>query len=109
MGIKSSEGAKELNVLWDSAASVSLITFSKAKELGLKERDVNLTMVKAGGAVENVKSAEYTLNLLDQQKNVIKFNVYGLPEISTKLCAIKFGKVMHLFPSIDEHEVRRRE
>ena len=37
MRVKIGHGLKNANVFWDSCASVSLITVSKAKELGLRE------------------------------------------------------------------------
>ena len=49
-------GERELSVLFDSGASISLITFKMANSLGLKGSKTNLTVVKIGGEVEKIAS-----------------------------------------------------
>ena len=41
--------------MWDSASTISLITFKKAKELLLVGTTVNLNITKAGGEEEEIK------------------------------------------------------
>lgn len=47
-----------VNVMWDSGASPSFITNSKAKEENLRGNKVELSIVKVGGKVEKIVSQE---------------------------------------------------
>ena len=47
---------RELNVLWDTGASICFVTFQMAKLLKLKGRNVELSMIKVGGETERICS-----------------------------------------------------
>ena len=64
---------KVLKALWDSGASISLITFRMAKILGLKGNKVNLSISKVGGVVENMSSFRYNELLRKTLKTVLCF------------------------------------
>ena len=51
------------NVLLDSGAQVSLIRQDTAETLGLKGKDVSITITKVGGEEESIKTKEYKLQL----------------------------------------------
>ena len=51
---KSEKGMSNVNVLFDGGATLSLITFKKAKELGLEGKPVKLSVVKVGGTTINM-------------------------------------------------------
>ena len=55
MNIKA-KGNGIVTVLWDGGATVSLITFDKANELGLEGEAVNLAVTKVGGKTEEINS-----------------------------------------------------
>ena len=63
-----------LSVLWDSGASISLITFEKARELKLKGKRVELSVAKVGGQIEKMSSFMYTLPLIDKGNRVVTIN-----------------------------------
>ena len=70
--MKISSVGQELSVLWDSGASISLITFKAANQLGLKGKGMNLSVFKVGGEVERLASFRYVLPLTDKYGNIIK-------------------------------------
>lgn len=103
MKVRSVNG--NLSVLWDSGASVSLITFRKAKELKLSGKEVQLSVVKVGGQSERIISSLYTLPLLDRNNNVIKVKVYGMECISRG--QNDDSTVLSLFKDINPKEIQR--
>ena len=107
MKIKSSNDKDPLNVLWDGGATISLITFDKAKELNLIGESVKLSVVKVGGSKLEMKSSVYTLPLIDQSGNSIQFQVYGMDKISSRINSIDVAGVMHLFHGVHKTEVDR--
>ena len=83
MNIKS--GRTPISALWDSGASISLITFKAASQLKLKGKDVNLSVYKIGGTLENIPSYKYVLAIKDRNGNVVKINVFDIGKISKSL------------------------
>ena len=88
-------------------ATISLITFDKAKELNLIGESVKLSVVKVGGSKVEMKSSVYTLPLIDQSGNSIQFQVYRMDKISTRMYSIDVARVMHLFHGVHKTEVDR--
>ena len=62
--IKTSNGST--NVLWDNAASICLITYSKAKEEKLHGKQVQLSITKVGGIDEKLTLQLYRVPLVNQ-------------------------------------------
>ena len=56
-------GTGNINVLWDTAANISLITKQKATSMNLKGKSVKLSVVLAGGEKRclNLKDSLYRL------------------------------------------------
>ena len=96
-----------VNVMWDSGASLSFITNSKAKEENLRGNKVELSIVKVGGNVEKIVSQKYLLDLIDSQGKVVQFEVYGIDRITTDIESVNTGDVIHLFENIVPDEIRR--
>ena len=57
---------QEINVMWDSGATVCLITFKKANELGLIGKKVSIKIIKVGGAKEIFESKLYDVPVRDK-------------------------------------------
>ena len=98
-----------VNVLRDGAATVSLITFAKAKELGLKGKQVKLSIVKVGGHVEEMMSYQYELPLKDKNNVTIMFQVYGIVKVSTGLQPTDVSNAVNLFNGVSATELQRPE
>ena len=98
-----------VNVLWDGGSTVSLITFSKAKELGLKGKQVHLSIVKVGGNKEEISSYLYDLPLKNRDGEVVILQVYGIDKVSTHLKPIDLSDVIKLFKNVSELELQRPE
>ena len=105
MKIKSSNDKDPLNVLWDGGATISLITFDKAKELNLIGESVKLSVVEVGGSKVEIQSSVYALPLIDKSGNSIEFQVYGIDKISSCVNSIDVAGVMHLFHGVSKTEV----
>ena len=99
------ENSRKVNVMWDSASTISLITHDAAKRLGLKGERVSLTIIKAGGSIENIQSNKYKVELTDKCGRFVEFIGYGLPNISTEIKPIRLEAVMSVFPDVDKSEM----
>ena len=95
-----------INVMWDSGATVSMITFTKAKEMGLTGTKTNITIVKIGCERETVQSKAYDVPVHDIQGNIEFFNAYGIDKISTPIESTDTGCFANLF-NIKAEDVKR--
>lgn len=50
-----------LTTLWDPGANMSLITHESAENLGIKGKNINLSITKVGNVTNHVKSKEYII------------------------------------------------
>ena len=98
---------KFANVLWDGGATLSLITFRKARELGLVGKHVDLAVTKVGGKTEQINSNKYELPLKDQQNNIVNFVVYGIDKISSEVKEIDISGTVKLFNNINISDLQR--
>ena len=109
MKIKVSENPVDhVNVLWDSGASLSLITFRKAKELGLNGRPTQLSIIKVGGARDISPSFVYNLPLINKYGEIKNICVYGINEISSRIQEIKVDAIIPLFSHLKNIEDLKR-
>ena len=78
------------NVLLDSGAQVSLIRQETAETLGLKGKDVSITITKVGGEDETMKTKEYNVQLtcIDNNKR-FTVKAIGIHSISDEIPAVK--------------------
>ena len=79
--VTDSKRCKILSCLWDSAADISLITNSKARELRLTGKPAKLSITVAGGRKSIVQSFGYVLHLRDQHQERHTLLVYGIDKI----------------------------
>ena len=89
--------SRKVNVLWDSGATFSLITFKKADQLNLTGEEISISVIKVGGEKETIPSYVYDLPLRDKSGKVIIFRVYGIDKISPDVKYISVKGVLHLF------------
>jgi len=67
----------DVNVLWDGGATLSLITFKRAAQLGLTGKSVRLSVTKVGGITDKIDSYKDQLYLIDKagkKYNDLKYN-----------------------------------
>ena len=78
------------NILIDLRAQISLIQQDTAETLGLKGKDVSITITKVGGEDETMKTKEYNVQLtcIDSNKR-FTIKVIGIHSISDKIPAVK--------------------
>ena len=78
------------NVLLDSGAQVSLIRQETAETLGLKGKDVSITITKVGGEEETMKTKEYNVQLTCIDNNrCFTVKAIGIQSISDEIPAVK--------------------
>ena len=91
----------DVNTLWDSAATISMITNDAARKLGLRGQPVSLTIVKAGGTSERISSFKYTINIYEECGTLIELVAYGIPNIYEE-CGTLIELVAYGIPNIYE-------
>lgn len=57
-----------LNVLWDGGATISLITFSEARDMRLVGETVKISVIKVGAEKQEMSSYLYKLRILDKEE-----------------------------------------
>ena len=94
--MKISAGTKNvgtLDAMWDSGATVSMITFKKARELDLVGAKTDITIVKVGGEKEVVNSKLYDVPIHDLNGNIEVLKAYGIKQISTSIDSVETSKL----------------
>ena len=98
---------KELNVLWDSGASICLVTFKMASLLKLKGKEVELAVIKVGGEIEEIPSMLYSLPLMDKFNNITRIKAYGIEKISQDISEFSIDSITHRFKGLQWKDVQR--
>ena len=98
---------KNGNVLLDTGAQVSLIRSDNAELLGLKGRDISLTITKVGGEEETRRTKEYRVpvsSVDDRKKYSIK--AIGIPSISDDIAPVPTSQITELL-GLQNEKIRR--
>ena len=100
---------KQGNLLLDSGAQVSLIKLSVAEELGLKGKEVTITIPKVGGEEEELITKLFHVRIQSLvSRNVIHtVTAMGIPCISSDIIEIKLSHLAGIF-GLREEEIRKR-
>lgn len=94
-------GNHELNTLFDSGADMTMIRNEMANTLGLKGKNVRLSVTKLGDQTVTYNSKEYELILTDKDGNDVNIIAYGIDEITSQIDKVDLSKVRHIFRSVD--------
>ena len=92
---------QKVNVSWDSAANISLISHDAANRLLLKGSSISLSITKVGNTTEPIPSKEYTLPLADCDGKISTFlpmECKNLPQILKKLTLTRFPSYFQKSP-----------
>ncbi|XP_062602451.1 uncharacterized protein LOC134264167 [Saccostrea cucullata] len=106
---KIESGNIPLTTLWDPGANISLLTFESARKLGLKGREVTLSVTKVGNTSECIQSKEYLLPLTDMYGKVWQVKVYGMNKITADISKVDVHGVVKFFKGIKEGDIVRPE
>ena len=96
-----------MNVLWDNAASLCFITYSKAKEENLRGTPIQLTITKVGGKEEKLVSRRYQVPLLNQYGKTVLIEAYGIDKITSDIQNVSIDGLEHIFKGVSIREVTR--
>ena len=89
-----------INVLWDTAANLSLITKSKAKSMELKGKPVKLSVILAGGEKKVIESERYSVPIVNLNGQVKHVSAFGIERITNDISEIDIISIFNLFPNI---------
>ena len=94
-------------VLWDAGSTLCFITFQLAEKLKLYGEHIELELITVGGESKQVNSKRYTLHAIDQNNELVAFEVLGIEQISTDIAKIEISDIIHQFTSHDAHSIQR--
>ena len=93
-------------VLIDSGAQISLIKNETASVLGLKGKDVYITIAKVGGDEESIATKEYKVpvsSVMGGQSYSIR--AVGIPNISENVAGVNLGKLKAML-GLEKEQIR---
>ena len=96
-----------INVLWDTAANLSLISNEMAKRLCLNGKPVKLCVTVAGGGKKSINSAKYAVPIFDMCNNRRNIIAYGIDVITTEISEIHNASLLENCPGLDLKNVIR--
>ena len=100
-------GTAPLAVLWDPGANLSLISKLCPSHLGLKGREVTLSITKVGNVTETLSSKEYVIPLIDTTGTNWFITVYEIEEISAEVEKIDTNNIATLFRNLTAEQIDR--
>ena len=92
--------------LYDSGATLSIVTHEMAKKLQLPGRDVELTIIKVGNVVETIKSKIYTMTLVDYYGYKWPINVCGMESITSDSVEVDIKRIAEIL-EVDINSIQR--
>ena len=93
--------------MWDTASTLSLITFRLAKELRMEGVPVELEICMVGGATTEVDSMKYYISLIDINKQEVRIEVFAIETISSDIESVNLTEVKKMFTSKQASGVER--
>ena len=96
MSVRAMNSTSRLNIFWDAGSNCSLISFTRAEEMGLVGRPVRLKIQKLNEEMENVEPNEtmvYNLQLIDKEGRSFIFRVYGIDKTSDNIHSNNYENV----------------
>ena len=99
--------SSKLTALWDPGPNMSIITHRAASKLGLRGKQVTMSVTKVGNITEDIESKEYVVPLRDQSGKVWEVKMYGMDDITAKVANIDVSRVSRLFKGISERDIQR--
>ena len=107
MKVKIGHGPHYGNVLWDSCASICLITNEKAKMLGLKGTPSTLSLTVVGGSEKNINSMKFKVPMFDLKGQKFVIEAYSIDVISQEIKDLDTRVISRCFPELDKTELKR--
>ena len=76
---------KQVNTLWDSGSTISLVSNSFAGDVGLEGVDCGLELTGVGEKTQMYSTKMYIVNLLDKQGEISQIQCFGIDKITQDL------------------------
>ena len=97
-----------LNTLWDPGNDISYpLNIFAASTLGLKGRDVDLTITKVDKGTKRLKCREYVIQATDLENKHWYITAYGIEKITSAVCKVNFTNAVQLFNGICLADLKR--
>lgn len=88
---------REIVTLFDPGSTNSLITHSKARELGLCGIPYNITMVTVGNVCDTVSTKLYEVPLIDVTGKIRSVHCVGIDDITSEVKPVDISEIHYIF------------
>ena len=105
IGHMRSKGQK-VATLWDPGSNLTMITHRMANKLGLRGKDVSLTVTKVGNSTEQLDSKIYKVPITDLTGTEWTIEACGINEITSDITEADTAFIARLF-GVEEWEIDR--
>ena len=100
-------GDDNINISWDTAANLSLITKNKAKSMNLNGKPVKLSVILAGGEKKVIESERYFVPIVNLNGQVKHVSAFGIERITNSISEIDTECIMNIFPGVPFGRIAR--
>ena len=90
-------GGKEINTLWDSGSTISLVTNNFAREMGLQGVDCCFELTGVGNKKQVFSTKIYMVPLISTEGNEIAVHAFGIDAITSELSPVNLDPVADAF------------
>ena len=98
---------KQVNLLLDTGAQITLIRTPVAEELGLKGKNVTITMAKVGGEEDEMATKLYRFPIRSlENQSIHTITAVGIPSISSDISVIQPDDIAETF-GFGKEKIRR--
>lgn len=94
-----------VTTLWDPGSDITIMTHALASRLGLKGKDIELSMTKVGNVTERYASKEYEIPITDSEGKIWNIKAFGINEISSNVSEVDMSEVVTLFENISSSDL----
>ena len=96
-----------ITVIWDSASDTTLITHRMAKLLGLRSKNVIVTITKVGNVVDQCNTKQYNINVHDKWGVEHTISALGMDEIASEIPYVNLYNIDQKFPGFSPRILNR--
>lgn len=102
------DSKKQVNILYDTGAQVSMIRNGLAESMGLSGKPIKIYLTKVGGTEEELDTTIYKVTLCTKENVPIQaINAIGIPQISDEITEVNVDVMASKF-SVPASELKRK-
>ena len=106
--VRAGQGKAEGKALWDTGATICLVTHSWAKARGLRGQETSIFLKVVHHSHEEVKSLAYTFEMVDKTGARCAVKALGVDSISSEPDFQPTEEILEEFPEVSANQIARK-